>query len=188
MAMFDKPAGTDGVTSPGTVVGANVKLTGTLKDVNDITVHGQVDGEIISDRIVTVAETAKVKGPITATSVTIAGQVNGAVNASERCELLPSARVTGSIATSDLSIRSGALFNGKATMAEPAAEKTALLKSAETEPEPATESAESADRDDAGTTDRATDTSAEPAETEPSSEAANEPTAAAGEPTAELED
>src|SRR3990167_4093168 len=101
MAMFDKSVGSDGVTSPGTVVGANVKLTGTLKDVNDITVHGQVDGEIISDRIVTIAETAKVKGPITATSITIAGQVNGAVNASERCELLPSARVTGSIATSD---------------------------------------------------------------------------------------
>lgn len=118
MAMFDKVPGTDSPASPGTVVGANVKLTGTLKDVNDITVHGQVEGEIISDRVVTVAETAKVKGPITATSVTIAGTVNGAVTASERCELLPSARVNGSVTTSDLSIKSGALFNGKATMTE----------------------------------------------------------------------
>jgi len=137
MTMFDKPAGSDGVTSPGTVVGANVKLTGTLKDVNDITVHGQVDGEIISDRIVTIAETAKVKGPITATSITIAGTVNGAINASEHCELLPSARVTGSITTGDLSIRSGALFNGKATMAESqAGDKQTVLKTVDVEPEP----------------------------------------------------
>lgn len=119
MAIFEKPGtGSDGVASPGTVVGANVKLTGTLKDVNDIIVHGQVEGEIISDRVVTVAETAKVKGPITATAVTIAGSVNGAVTASERLELLPSARLTGSIMTTDLSIKSGALFNGKATMTE----------------------------------------------------------------------
>jgi len=117
MAMFDKPvAGSDTTTGPGTIVGGNVKLTGTLKDVNDITVHGQVEGEIISDRVVTIAETAKVKGPITATTITIAGLVNGAISASERCELLPSARVTGSIATADLSIRSGAVFNGKSTM------------------------------------------------------------------------
>jgi cytoskeletal protein CcmA (bactofilin family) len=121
MAMFEKPGiGTDGVASPGTVVGANVKLTGTLKDVSDITVHGQVEGEIISDKMVTIAETAKVKGPVSATVVTIAGVVNGAVTASERLELLPSARLTGSITTTDLSIKSGALFNGKATMTETA--------------------------------------------------------------------
>ncbi len=121
MAMFDKPiAGTESAMSPGTIVGGNVKLTGTLKDVNDITVHGQVDGVIISDRVVTIAETARVKGPVTATTVMVAGTVNGDVTASERCELLPSARVTGSVTAGDLSIKSGAIFNGKATMTAPA--------------------------------------------------------------------
>lgn len=138
MAMFDKPTpGMDSPSSPGTVVGGNVKLTGTLKDVNDITVHGQVDGEIISDRVVTVAETARVKGPITATSVTIAGSVNGAITASERCELLPSARVTGSVATADLSIKSGAVFNGKATMS--VSEKPEVTRTEAVEPEPTPE-------------------------------------------------
>lgn len=185
MAMFDKPAGTDGVSSPGTVVGANVKLTGTLKDVNDITVHGQVDGEIISDRIVTVAETAKVKGPVTATSVTIAGLVNGAVNASERCELLPSARVTGSITTSDLSIRSGALFNGKATMAEPSAtDKAALMKSADVEPEPG--QTPTADEQAVELTESAA-TETTIAESAPESPTPT-PDVTPAEPTAELED
>jgi|GEM_PF-452907 len=138
MAMFDKPVtGSDGTSGPGTVVGGNVKLTGTLKDVNDITVHGQVEGEIISDRVVTIAETAKVKGPITATTITIAGTVNGAVTASERCELLPSARVTGSVATADLSIRSGAIFNGKATMT--AVERAETTRSEFIEPTPEAE-------------------------------------------------
>ena len=116
MAMFDKSTSEESSMSPGTVVGGNVKLTGTLKDVNDITIHGQVEGEIISDRIVTIAETAKVKGPITATSITISGTVNGDITASEKCELLPSARVSGSITTADLSIKSGAVFNGTSTM------------------------------------------------------------------------
>lgn len=184
MAMFDKPAGVDGVASPGTVVGANVKLTGTLKDVNDITVHGQVDGEIISDRIVTIAETAKVKGPITATSVMIAGLVNGAVNASERCELLPSARVTGSITTTDLSIRSGALFNGKATMAESqTTEKQTLLKAVEveTETEPTTEST----TESSEATAKA-DAAPEPEGPQPMSDEA--PATTPTEPAAELED
>ena len=185
MAMFDKSVGSDGVTSPGTVVGANVKLTGTLKDVNDITVHGQVDGEIISDRIVTIAETAKVKGPITATSITIAGQVNGAVNASERCELLPSARVTGSIATSDLSIRSGALFNGKATMAEsPTNDKQTLLKVVDTAPEPD----QSTDTQSASTaTNDSPETEAAPPLRDDVTKNASVPTPAT-EPAAELED
>lgn len=178
MAMFDKGVpGVDGATSPGTVVGANVKLTGTLKDVNDITVHGAVEGEVISDRVVTIAETAKVKGPITATAVTIAGTVNGAVTATERCELLPSARVTGSISTSDLAIKSGALFNGKATMTEPQqSEKNDLMKLAASES--ASESAAA---------EEAASESVEPAtsESEPTDEtAASAPT----EPRAELED
>lgn len=184
MAIFDKATDTDGATSPGTVVGANVKLTGTLKDVNDITVHGQVEGEIISDRIVTIAETAKVKGPITATSITVAGQVNGAVNASERCELLPSGRVTGSITTSDLSIRSGALFNGKATMVEPqqGSDKQSLFKAAESEPEPTPAS----DREPEPPIDEpGADQQAEATDT---NQSATGPTVDISEPAAELED
>lgn len=107
-----------GVAGPGTVVGANVKLTGTISDVNDITVHGTVEGEVVSDKTVTIAETAAVKGPVTAQMVSVSGTVNGGVTGHQKVELLPTAKVSGSITTKDLIIKSGASFNGKCVMNE----------------------------------------------------------------------
>lgn len=114
--MFDDNG--QGVAGPGTVVGANVKLTGTISDVNDITVHGTVEGEVVSDKTVTIAETAAVKGPVTAQMVSISGTINGGVTGHQKVELLPSAKVNGSITTKDLIIKSGASFNGKCAMSE----------------------------------------------------------------------
>lgn len=111
MAMFDKDQTT--VSGPGTVIGANVKLTGTLKDSNDITIHGNIDGEVISDRDVNVTESASIKGPITANVIVVSGKVNGAITAHEKLEINPSGKVYGSITAKDLIIHSGAMFVGK---------------------------------------------------------------------------
>lgn len=113
--MFEGTAG-EGMAGPGTVVGANVKLTGTISDVNDIVIHGTVEGEVISDKTVTVTETASVKGPVTAQMVSVSGKVNGGVTAHQKLELLPTADVSGSISTRELIIKSGAVFNGKSVM------------------------------------------------------------------------
>lgn len=112
--MFEQKS--KGVEGPGTIVGANVKLSGTLKDINDITIHGQIEGEVISEKTVTVEQTAVVKGPIQASLVTIAGQVNGEIIALKKLEILETGNVKGSVTTDDLIIRSGAVFNGKSSM------------------------------------------------------------------------
>lgn len=104
------------IPGPGTVVGANVKLTGTLKDINDIIIHGVVEGDVISEKNVLIAETAKVKGPIRALTVNISGEVNGEVTANERLEIQPTGKISGSIITKNLTIKPGAVFNGKCAM------------------------------------------------------------------------
>lgn len=131
---------------PGTVVGVNVALSGTLKDANDIVVYGMVDGEVVSEKSVTVGETAQVKGPVRGAIVTVAGTVRGAIDAAERMELLETGRVYGSIATKDLVIRSGALLAGKVTMAgsEETAEDVAQAEP-ETTPEATEEVAPAAE-------------------------------------------
>ena len=96
-----------------TIVGSNVKLTGTLKDTNDIVIHGTVEGEVISDQNIVVDETANVKGPVTAQSVSVSGVVEGMVKALDKLEIHPSGRVDGNIQTKDLIIHSGARFIGK---------------------------------------------------------------------------
>lgn len=112
--MFEqKPKQVDG---PGTIVGANVKLSGTLKDSNDITVHGQVEGEVISEKNVTIEQTARIKGPINASLVIVAGEVSGEITAKDKLEILETGIVKGSISTNNLIIKSGATFNGKCNM------------------------------------------------------------------------
>lgn len=145
MAMFEKDQAT--VSGPGTVVGTNVKLTGTLKDVNDITIHGYVDGEVISDKNVIVTETASVKGPITAEVITISGRANGSVTAHKKLEINPTGKVYGSITTSDLIIQSGAIFVGKsntlkeeALVDEKKAEKVEAKEEKKEEKKPETKS------------------------------------------------
>lgn len=108
---------------PGTVVGANVKLQGTLRDTADIVVHGQVDGEVISEQNVSIAETGIIKGPVTASVISLSGTIKGAAAAKEKLEIMPSGKLQGSLITKNLIIHSGAIFNGKSSM-ENGAEKS----------------------------------------------------------------
>lgn len=108
--------GLEEVNGPGTTVGVNVALSGTLKDQNDIHIFGLIDGEVISEKTVTIGKTAQVKGPVKGQIVSIAGTVRGSIDATERLELLDTAKVFGSISTKDLVIHSGAAFVGKCTM------------------------------------------------------------------------
>lgn len=104
------------ISGPGTIVGANVVLTGILKDSGDIAVHGKVEGELTSERSIVVGETAEIKGPISGQIITIAGFVKGSIDAGQKLEILPTGKVYGSISTRELIIRSGAIFVGKSTM------------------------------------------------------------------------
>jgi cytoskeletal protein CcmA (bactofilin family) len=129
------------VDGPGTTVGVNVALSGTLKDQNDIHIFGLIDGEVISDKTVTIGKTAQVKGPVRGQVVSIGGTVRGSIDASEKLELLDTAKVFGSIATKDLVIHSGAIFVGKSAMpSDAAAEEPAESEEAEDSSEEATES------------------------------------------------
>lgn len=110
------PPVTSNSSGPGTIVGSNVALTGTLKDDDDIAVYGMVEGEVLSEKTVTVGQTAQVKGPIRAAFVTIAGTVRGSVDASDKLEILETGKVFGSVNTKDLVIRSGAIFIGDCKM------------------------------------------------------------------------
>ena len=118
---------------PGTSVGVNVALSGTLKDQNDISVFGMVEGEVISEKSITIGQTAQVKGPVKGELVTVAGVVRGAIAASEKLELLETGKVFGSIVTKNLVIHSGGIFVGKCDM--PTGEETVEEQVAEPESE-----------------------------------------------------
>ncbi|OGD56398.1 hypothetical protein A2V71_04660 [Candidatus Berkelbacteria bacterium RBG_13_40_8] len=121
------------LSGPGTVVGANVKLVGTLSDANEIVVHGKIEGEVISEKNIIISETAFIKGPVSAETIQVAGEVRGSIVATGRLEIMPTGKVYGSTTTKDLNIRSGAIFAGKSNM--PEGEKGIELEKEATEPE-----------------------------------------------------
>lgn len=101
-----------------TIVGAQVELKGSLKNTGPVHIYGKVIGDIISDGLVVVGETAIIQGPITAKQVDISGQVQGTITAKEHIELQAKSIVRGDLITNRLSIKAGAIFIGKSQMGE----------------------------------------------------------------------
>ena len=99
-----------------TIIGANVELTGSLRNRGAIHIHGTIKGDVHSESLVVVGETAIVTGPIFAKQVDISGQVHGSVQAEELIELQPKSLVKGDLTCSLLSIKPGAVFVGKSNM------------------------------------------------------------------------
>ncbi|MEX0594808.1 MAG: polymer-forming cytoskeletal protein [Patescibacteria group bacterium] len=120
-------------TGPGTVVGVNVALSGTLKDQNDVSVYGMVDGEVVSEKTVTVGQSAQIKGPIRGKIITVAGVVRGSIDASEKLEVMETGKIFGSVVTKDFVVRSGAQITGKVTMGM---DDDAAVETADSEPDP----------------------------------------------------
>lgn len=108
---------------PDTIVGAQVELKGSLKNHGPIHIHGHVTGDVTSDSLVVVGETAIVTGPITAKVVDVSGQVHGSITVEEQVELQPHSLVKGDITSSSLSVKPGAVFIGKSQMNIPEDQK-----------------------------------------------------------------
>jgi len=66
---------------------ADVEIKGSIKFQNDLTVDGKIEGEILSNGVLTVGENAEIRGEIKTKSVTVFGKVHGNITVEERCEL-----------------------------------------------------------------------------------------------------
>ncbi|MBU6389191.1 polymer-forming cytoskeletal protein [Patescibacteria group bacterium] len=99
-----------------TVIGAQVELKGSLHNHGPIQIHGKVIGDVASDELVVVGETAVITGPVVARQVIVYGQVHGPVTAEQLIEMNPKSLVKGDLTTNQLSIKPGAVFVGKCQM------------------------------------------------------------------------
>jgi cytoskeletal protein CcmA (bactofilin family) len=107
------------VEQADTIVGAHVELKGSLRNHGPIHIYGKVTGDITSDSLVVVGETAVITGPIVAKAVEVAGQVHGSIEAADQIELQAKSLVKGDLTTNRLSIKPGAVFVGKSQMQAP---------------------------------------------------------------------
>ena len=95
---------------PASVLSADLHITGNLKTSGDIQVEGTVEGDIRA-HLLTIGESATIKGEVTADDVVINGRIVGRVRGL-KVRLTSTARVEGDIIHKTIAIESGAHFEG----------------------------------------------------------------------------
>jgi len=95
---------------PASILSADLHVTGNMKTTGDIQVEGTVEGDIRA-HLLTIGETATIKGEVVADDVVVNGRIVGRVRGL-KVRLTSSARVEGDIIHKTIAIESGAHFEG----------------------------------------------------------------------------
>ncbi|MCC6006632.1 MAG: polymer-forming cytoskeletal protein [Rhodobacteraceae bacterium] len=107
------PYGESGAPRPKpspSVLSSDLTIKGNLKTTGDIQVEGTVEGDIRA-HLLTVGETATIKGEIVADDIVVNGRVIGRIRGL-KVRLTSNARVEGDIIHKTIAIESGAHFEG----------------------------------------------------------------------------
>ena len=95
---------------PASILSSDLHVTGNMKTTGDIQVEGTVEGDIRA-HLLTIGETATIKGEVIADDVVINGRIVGRVRGL-KVRLTSTARVEGDIIHKTIAIESGAHFEG----------------------------------------------------------------------------
>ena len=93
------------------ILSSDVKIKGSIRFQKELVIDGKIQGQIISDGVLTIGENADVRGEIKTKSVTVFGKVHGNITA-ERCELKSMSALEGDLKAARLVIEEGATFIG----------------------------------------------------------------------------
>lgn len=118
--MFDagKRRPTTAASSDGcdTVVGVGSSMKGEIVCKGPSRIAGKVEGQLLGDGRLLIAQEADIVGEISAAEIEIDGRVKGVITATDRVILNETAVVDGDLNSPSVVIEEGAVFNGKSTM------------------------------------------------------------------------
>ena len=103
----------NGTGAEKNTLGSDVEIKGSLKFSGELTFDGKIDGEIQTDGVLNLGDSATVNGNINAQSVVVRGKVNGNIVAKEKIEIKTKAELFGDIRAAKLSVEEGVTFVGK---------------------------------------------------------------------------
>jgi cytoskeletal protein CcmA (bactofilin family) len=101
------------------VIASNAQWNGTLRSQGSLHVFGQVEGELIAEDEIYVAEGAIIRARVAASTVVVAGTVSGTIECTQRLEVLDSGHVSGDVTSPTLVVHEGATVEGDLTMRVP---------------------------------------------------------------------
>ncbi|HXS67533.1 MAG TPA: polymer-forming cytoskeletal protein [Candidatus Polarisedimenticolia bacterium] len=103
----------NGTGATKNVLASDVEIKGNLKFSGELTFDGKIDGEIQTDGILNLGDSAVVNGNINAQNVVVRGKINGNITAKEKIDIKTKAELFGDIRASKLSVEEGVTFVGK---------------------------------------------------------------------------
>lgn len=95
------------------ILSSDVEIKGNLKFAGELTFEGKLDGEIHTDGLLNLGDSAAINGNINAQSVVVRGKVNGNIVAKEKIEIKSKAELFGDIRAAKLVIEEGVTYVGK---------------------------------------------------------------------------
>jgi cytoskeletal protein CcmA (bactofilin family) len=95
------------------VLTSAVEIKGNLKFTGELSFDGKLDGEIHTDGILNLGDSAVINGNINAQSVVVRGKITGNINAKEKIEIKAKAELFGDIRATKLVVEEGVTFVGK---------------------------------------------------------------------------
>lgn len=101
----------------------DVAITGTLRFESELIFDGRIEGEIVSEGLLTLGKNAHVEGEVNTKSCILHGTVIGNICVSEKAELKASSQLTGDLRATRIIIEEGATFVGRS---EVTANRTAV--------------------------------------------------------------
>lgn len=104
------PSTTPKAKPPASTLSADLVVKGNMKSTGDIIIEGTVEGDIRA-HMLTVGESATVKGEVVADDVVVNGRIIGRLRGL-KVRLTATARVEGDIIHKTIAIESGAHFEG----------------------------------------------------------------------------
>jgi cytoskeletal protein CcmA (bactofilin family) len=100
-------------------------FNGLYETRQNLRIEGLAEGEIRCDGTLTVAEGARVKAKVTASTITIAGELDGEVVCQGVFQIMPSGQVSATVSARRLIVQEGGLYNGEFRMIQDASREEA---------------------------------------------------------------
>ena len=94
------------------IIGKGATIKGEIKEENEITIQGNVDGDIECKDLI-VGKTGSIKGKIKADTLTVEGNVEGEILIKDLLKLMSSSYVSGKICYGSVQINEGGKLIGE---------------------------------------------------------------------------
>src|SRR5277367_227803 len=95
------------------VLTSDVEIKGNIKFSGELTFDGKLEGEIQTDGVLNLGDSAVVNGNISAQSVVVRGKITGNIHAKEKIEIKAKTELFGDIRATKLIVEEGVTFVGK---------------------------------------------------------------------------